>query len=897
MTHNHRSNQRNVRSPKSTSALGLTAAVLALLAGAPAGYAQSSEDEAGQPGGFGSLMNFLGAGGEQPQNGSDPAGEAPAQADGEAEFRTDGVYYDENATIELHAQDEDLRDVLQMLSIESERNIVTSSDVNARVTANLYGVTFHEALDAILHVNGYGYIERGNFIYVYPIDVLEQIEQASRQMTSRVIRLNFLSAVDAADFVTPLLSESGEIKSNGKASAWTEPTTPMGNEEFANESTLVVYDFAENIDAIESLLTELDTRPAQILVEATIVQTTVNEQNAFGVDFSIIGDLDFAEFVNPLGAVDALIDGGSSGEALPEDGEGRGVVSNPGNTSGPATFKAGIVDNDVAVFLRMLDQVTDTTIISNPKVVTLNRQPGRVLVGRKVGYLQTTATDTATTQTVEFLDTGTQLNFRPFVTNEGIIRMELKPQVSEAALRSATDASGVAVTIPDEITNELIANVLVPDGHTIVLGGLFRESTTATRRQVPVLGDIPILGAAFRGHDDDVQRQEIIFLITPSIVSDQVLVDQGLRGEDAIRRVRAGAREGTLPFSRSRQAAQLLVEAEHLEAEGKTDRALHKVRRALALQPNQSDAIEVRERLVNEEDVWPTGSILDEVIRNDAEELEHNILQHGWKGARDRLSAAPSSTEPVTREAGSPNRAHNRAQNRAPNRAAASHAPKNASSGRLTPLNNGGNDSALADEWWSSPEFLTFMETWNTELAREQGRNPSSTEQWWTTAEFINFLKAYETNALADSWWNSPEYHTFMETWDAELAREQNRAPSTGDTWWTSPQFVAFLQAYQSAALADASAGTTNGATTTTAATNSGTLTNRNSAGATTNDGRIPVSADNPYVYYPSEADVPANQDAATTSTASGETATGSDTSTENGSTQSYTEVDEDHRD
>ncbi len=838
--HNDRSSQRSARATKapSQSAFGLTAAMVALVAGAPAGFAQSSVDD-GAPGeGLGSLMNLLGGKGDQAQP------EAGAPGGDQDSFRTDGVYYDENATVELHVQDEDLTAVLQMLSIQSERNIVASKDVSARVTANLYGVTFHEALDAILHVNGYGYIERGNFIYVYPIDVLVEIEQAARQRTSRVIRLNFLNAVDAASFVSPMLSEEGEIKSNGKIGAWTDPTTPTGNEEFANESTLVVYDYPENIDAIESLLRELDTRPAQILVEATIVQTSLNEQNAFGVDFSIIGDLDFVEFLNPLGAVESLIDGGTASSPVPADGEGRAIVSNPGNTSGPATFKAGIVDEDVAVFVRLLDQVTDTTIISNPKVVTLNRQPGRVLVGRKVGYLQTTATDTATTQTVEFLDTGTQLNFRPFVTSDGVIRMELKPQVSEASLRSATDASGVAVTIPDEITNELAANVLVPDGHTIVLGGLFRESTTATRRQVPVLGDIPILGAAFRGHDDDVQRQEIIFLITPSIVSDQVLVDQGMRGEDAVRRVRAGAREGTLPFSRSRQAAQLLVEAEHLEAEGKTNQALHKVRRALRLAPAQPDAIEVRERLVNEKDVWPSGSVLNDIIQSDAERsLQHNILQHGWWGARDSLSKV-SHEEPSTIASKTPS-----AKSRSPQQTSTASVSSMAShrEARIAARAQAGSTQPQF-----SPEVVSEVETYDsTAVVAEEPANG----EWWTTASFQEFMK----------------------TWDAEVAKEQGRSPAASEQWWTSRDFIQFLKAYEASAMADAAAGegVSTAPITTTPTDATGTsadefasepemgfdgLTTGVETGAETGvepivseSDRVPLYEDNPYVYYPAD--------------------------------------------
>lgn len=561
------------------------------------------------------------------QDGADaPAGQTASVANKPA------VSVDENLIVELHVKDEELANVLQMLSLQSQRNIVASQSVSASVTANLYGVTFYEALDSILHANGFGYVEKGNFIFVYTLEELAEIEQASRVRIGKVIKLNYLNAIDAAEFVKPLLSDGGQIKSNGRVANFSIPdNAPVGGEDYANESALVLYDYEENVAEIEKLLRALDTRPAQILIEATILQTQLNEANAFGVDFSIIADLDFNDFVTlggPLKAADGLV-GGQGGRlvggseqktAIPgSDGEGRAISSNVGNINGPSTFKAGIVDGDVAAFLRLLDEVTDTTILSKPKLLTLNRQPARVLVGRKVGYLSTTATDTSTTQTVEFLDTGTQLYVRPFVTTEGTIRMELKPQVSEAVIRDVTDATGAAVTIPDEVTNELVANVMVRDGQTIVLGGLFRESTTATRRQVPLVGDIPLIGSAFRGHDDETQRSEIIFMITPSIVSDAVLAEQGARGEQFVESVRAGSREGLLPFSRDRQSSSLLVEAQRLAAAGETDRAMHKVTRALQLNHNQPEAIELRERLKpGTTKDWPTRSMLDDIIGNEA---------------------------------------------------------------------------------------------------------------------------------------------------------------------------------------------------------------------------------------------------------------------------------------
>jgi type IV pilus assembly protein PilQ len=318
--------------------------------------------------------------------------------------------------------------------------------------------------------------------------------------------------------------------------------------------------------------------------------------------------------------VNTLISGrDSAGGGVPSDGGATGVVQTVGKTASAGGLKVGVVSNDVAVFIRMLDEVTDTTIVSNPKIMALNRQASRVLVGRKVGYLSTTSTDTATTQTVQFLDTGTQLYFRPIVQSDGYIRMELKPQVSEAVIREQTDASGAAVTIPDEITNELTTNVIVKDGQTVVLGGLFRESTKSSRSQVPGLGDIPIIGYAFRGQEDEVQRNEIIFMVTPHLMNDTSLNDQGRRANEYSDRAMAGAREGTLFFSRDRLTGLMNVEAEALAAKGETDKAMWYVQRSLSMNNAQPEVIALREKLTSKKTFWPTRSVLQRVIDGETE--------------------------------------------------------------------------------------------------------------------------------------------------------------------------------------------------------------------------------------------------------------------------------------
>ncbi len=535
---------------------------------------------------------------------------APANGQSQAGGAEAKVNVTDYETVDLAVQDTDLAQVLQMLSIQSQKNIITSKSVSATVTANLFDVTFYEALDAILRVNGFRYMEEGNFIYIYTESEFQDIVDASRKTETRTYQLDYLSAVDANEFITPLLSEAGKASYRGEVTPGYQPDISNGGEDsFAYTPTLVVNDYPENLEAIAALIDELDVAPTQVLVEATILQTALDEANAFGVDFTILGSANFSvlDVFNPLSAVNGLLskkattttnnaDGGSNGrQALALD-------STVGGTAGPAGLKIGILTDDISVFLKVLDEVSDTTVLARPKVMVLNRQRAEVLVGTRIGYLSTTATQTTTTQTVSFLDTGIQLVFRPFISSDGMVRMELSPSVSEASLRTVTDANGLLVTIPDELTNELTTNVRIMDGQTLVLGGLYRESTRTTRRQIPFFGDIPLIGAAFRGQEDTVDRDEIIFLITPTIVKDDLLWEIGEEATAYGEAIQIGAREGLLPFSRDKVTANHNQRAVDAQSRGDIDLALWHIKASLHLNPNQPEAVRFRQDLVGSKD-------------------------------------------------------------------------------------------------------------------------------------------------------------------------------------------------------------------------------------------------------------------------------------------------------
>ena len=529
-------------------------------------------------------------------------------SDGDGEDSSDGqtVQVGSFGQIDIHVKELDITKVLQLMSIQAQRNIVATRNVSGTVSADLYQVDFYEALDALLQPNGWGYYEKGNFIYVQTADEIQMAVDANRVAVSHVYRLNYMNAADASQFVSPLLSANGSVTVTGPVPAGFQATLSEGGENSnAHGEILMIHDYPENVDEMVDLLGELDKRPRQVEVKATILEAKMTEVNQFGVDISAIINFKATDFMNPLGRVGELIDG--AGPDL--DNSGFGFDSSVGNTRAPGGFKVGIITDNVNVFIRALDQVTDTNVVAKPRLLALNRQPASLLVGQRLAYISTTNSDTTSTQTVEFLDVGTQLSFRAFISDDDFVRMELQPSISDGEV---TVQNGFV--LPDESTSELTTNVLLRDGQTVVIGGLFKEDTTTDRRQVPFIGEVPIVGSALRGHDDDVVRNEVIFLITPRIMKDEILTASGKAARNGIEDVRISMREGLLPWSRSKRTANYLQRAQKLIKEGDGDKALWNVKLALMLDPTHLQAMRMKEEMTGVHTYVDERSILENSI-------------------------------------------------------------------------------------------------------------------------------------------------------------------------------------------------------------------------------------------------------------------------------------------
>lgn len=196
-------------------------------------------------------------------------------------------------------------------------------------------------------------------------------------------------------------------------------------------------------------------------------------------------------------------------------------------------------------------------------------------------------------QTVEFLDTGTRLIYRPYIGDDGYIRMEIHPEDSSGGLQGSSN-------LPFKITTEVTSNVMVKDGHTVVIGGLFRESSTSAKGQVPGLGNLPGAGWLFRNQRDQSSREEIIILLTPHIVKDDASYskysDEQLQQAD---KLRVGTRHGMMPFGRERLAESCYEKArsEMDKANPDKQKAMWHLNCATNLNPKFIEAIRLKEEI------------------------------------------------------------------------------------------------------------------------------------------------------------------------------------------------------------------------------------------------------------------------------------------------------------
>jgi type IV pilus assembly protein PilQ len=403
------------------------------------------------------------------------------------------------APISLDFQRADIHNILRILADVSGFNIITSDSVKGTVTMKLKNVPWDQALDVILRNNGLDKIQEGNIIRVATREEIQKENEAQERMLeaekkisplfTQVIEVNYESAESMKSNLESIKSERGSVDIN------------------ARTNTLIVKDTQNKIAEMVKLIEKLDKRESQVLIESRIVEVTHSKTRELGVQWggfnsSVTGNV----FPNTIGVTGGIAPGG------PNAPQG-GMAVNTAGASIP-TAAIGITlghINGAALLdakLMAMEDAGDGRIVSMPKITTMNNKKAVIESGQEVPY-QTTSSDGTKT---EFKKATLRLEVVPHVTPNDFVRLEIAAHKDEADFANTTNAG------PPIRTKRAETEVLVADGDTAVLGGLFSNTDQDAFRKVPGLGDVPLLGWLFKGNTAIRNSEELLIFITPKVL-------------------------------------------------------------------------------------------------------------------------------------------------------------------------------------------------------------------------------------------------------------------------------------------------------------------------------------------------------------------------------------------
>ena len=421
--------------------------------------------------------------------------------------------------IDLDLKDADVHNVLRLLADVGRVNIVTADNVSGSVTIRMRNVPWDRALDVVLQAKSLGMVQEGNVIRVAPLADLEKEREMAiarrkqeYQLTpieTRLIPVSYAQASNVQARAKDLLSPRGSIAVDDRT------------------NVLIVRDVPGNLNQVEELVRSLDTQTPQVLVEARIVEATSRYLRDIGVQWG--GDATFSSATgNPTGLAfpsNVGVVGGASDGQTPTAGLSpfTRTVQNPNfavnlpaaagtGQGGAVGFTFGHINNTINLALRLSAAETSgmIRIISSPRVLTLDNHQARISQGTLIPFSQVSAMGVQTT----FREAKLQLDVRPHVTADGSVSMHVKVNRDEPDF-TQTSARGD----PTILKREAETDLLVMDGHTAVIGGIFTRNTGRNLDQVPFFGDIPLIGLLFQRRRASDTRGELVIFITPRIVN------------------------------------------------------------------------------------------------------------------------------------------------------------------------------------------------------------------------------------------------------------------------------------------------------------------------------------------------------------------------------------------
>jgi type IV pilus assembly protein PilQ len=388
----------------------------------------------------------------------------------------------------LDVQGAEVQTVLRSLSEFSGKNIVASKEVKGQVTMRLRNVPWRHALDILLRAQALGMVEKGQTIVVSNVETLRKEEMERRTaeraqeellpLETRILPISYANSEEMSKAVEKTLTKRGHIEVDKRT------------------NSLLVTDITERLDACEGMVRSLDTRTPQVEIVARLVDVDVSATRDLGVKWG-------------LHNVDVF-----------DAGVSENFDVNAADVTGPAGLvKIGTVKpfGSIEATLQALETQNKANIISNPRITTVNNREASVVVGKQIPLIVQDFAGNAVTQMTTI---GIKLSVTPHINVGNKITMDVHPEVSDLAAQ-ATVQGGIIIN-----TTMADTRVMVNDGETAVIGGLIRSNESTTKRGIPILMDIPLLGNLFRSSSTTNAKRELLIFVTPKILGDQTASTQ-----------------------------------------------------------------------------------------------------------------------------------------------------------------------------------------------------------------------------------------------------------------------------------------------------------------------------------------------------------------------------------
>lgn len=424
----------------------------------------------------------------------------------EAEKRKKDSFAYTGEKLSLNFQDIDVRSVLQLIADFTDLNLVASDTVQGNITLRLQNVPWDQALDLVLKTKGLDKRKVGNVLLVAPADEIAARErqelEAQKQIAElaplrrELIQVNYAKASDIAK-----LFQSVTGTSSGPGAQPAAGTDNRGSITVDDRTNAIIaYQTQDRLDELRRIVSQLDIPVRQVMIEARIVEASVDYTKELGVQWG--GSLSNRGNFNITGGANStsntFVDLGVS-TASPTSGIGIGFVTD--NTT-------------LDLQLNAMEKTGNGEVVSQPKVVTSDKETAKILKGSEIPYQEASSSGATS---VSFKEAALSLEVTPQITPDNRIIMQVKVNKDEP------DYQNALLGVPPIKKNEVNAKVLVNDGETIVIGGVFSNTQTKTTSKVPFLGDVPVVGRLFKNDYVTDTKNELLVFLTPRIMNNQAI--------------------------------------------------------------------------------------------------------------------------------------------------------------------------------------------------------------------------------------------------------------------------------------------------------------------------------------------------------------------------------------